>query len=352
MDLDSKNKKWRFFGLVIVALLSGLFVFYGNYITTEKDVETQAFYVESGMGVSEIAYKLKGVGLIKSKSLFTAVAVLLGKQDVLMAGPYNLSKSMNISDIIIKMHSGDVIKEIFTIIEGWNLRDIAWGLENKGLFQAEELLEVVGFPAVDYNKPTDMPDMKDFSEQFSFLKEKPDNISLEGYLFPDTYQIEKDESLESILNEILKNFDKKVTVELREEIRKQKKTLFEVLTMASLLEKEVITYKDKQIVAGILWKREKADWPLQVDASLTYITGEKSSELTRSDFNISSYYNTYKYKGLPIGPISNPGLDSILAAVNYEESPYWFYLSAEDGTTIFSKTLEKHDLNIEKYLNY
>jgi len=257
---------------------------------------------------------------------------------------------MNVSEIISKMHSGDVIKEILTIIEGWNLRDIAWNLENKGMFQAEELLEMAGFPAVDYNKPNDLPAIKDFSEKFSFLKEKPDNISLEGYIFPDTYQIEKDETLEAILNKIFENFDRKITDELKQKIKSQKKTLFEILTMASLLEKEVQISTDKEIVAGILWKRMRNGWPLQVDASLTYLTGRTSAQLTQNDFNIDSFYNTYKYRGLPIGPICNPGLDSILAAVNFKESPYWFYLNAKDGETIFSKTLEEHAMNKQKYL--
>jgi len=350
MELNNKNNKFRVILLIIVASLSFVFIWQGNYITNIKDAQTQPFYVTSGMGVSEIANKLKDAEFIKSKSLFIGIAILLGKQDGLMAGPYNLSKDMNVSEIISKMHSGDVIKEILTIIEGWNLRDIAWNLENKGMFQAEELLEMAGFPAVDYNKPNDLPAIKDFSEKFSFLKEKPDNISLEGYIFPDTYQIEKDETLEAILNKIFENFDRKITDELKQKIKSQKKTLFEILTMASLLEKEVQISTDKEIVAGILWKRMRNGWPLQVDASLTYLTGRTSAQLTQNDFNIDSFYNTYKYRGLPIGPICNPGLDSILAAVNFKESPYWFYLNAKDGETIFSKTLEEHAMNKQKYL--
>lgn len=350
MEINSGNKTFRFVLLIIVAGLSFIFVWQGNYITSSKDVETQAFYVEKGMGVSQIASKLKDADLIKSKSLFIGVSILLGKHNGLMAGPYNLSSDMNVSEIITKMHSGDVIKEILTIIEGWNLRNIAWTLENKGMFQAEELFEIAGFPAVDYNKPSELPNVKDFSETFTFLKEKPDNISLEGYLFPDTYHIEKDESIEVILNKIFENFDKKITNELKQEIRIKKKTLFEILTMASLLEKEVQTYTDKQMVAGILWKRIRNSWPLQVDASLTYLTGRASAQLTQNDFDIDSFYNTYKYRGLPMGPICNPGLESIKAAINYTESPYWFYLSADDGTTIFSKTLEEHAINKQKYL--
>ena len=120
--------------------------------------------------------------------------------------------------------------------------------------------------------------------------------------------------------------------------------------MASILEKEVKTYEDRQIVAGILLKRLKTGWPLQVDAALTYLTGKESLDLTKDDLKIDSPYNTYKYYGLPRGPICSPGLSSIKAAIYYKENSYWFYLTTDDGETIFSKTLEEHNINRFKYL--
>ncbi|NQU82502.1 MAG: endolytic transglycosylase MltG [Parcubacteria group bacterium] len=353
MDIDDQGKKWKI-ALLIIAVLGSIFIWQGNYITGGGEATPMVFVVNRGEGMGEIADNLKSQDLIKSKTLFLSLTFLSGNQKNLMAGSYGLSNAMSVSEVLGKISSGDVIKEELVVIEGWDLRDIGWGLENKGMFMAEEVFEVAGFPAVDYSKVSDLPAVFDFSEKFEFLKDKPKNVGLEGYLFPDTYQLTRDEPLLSILNKMLANFDKKITSEIEEEIAKQGRGLFEVLTMASLLEKEVRTYEDKQIVAGILWKRLRNGWPLQVDATVTYLTGKKNVALTKDDLAIDSLYNTYKYRGLPLGPICNPGLDSIKAAVYYEDNPYWFYLTAKNGgkngETLFSKTLEEHNINKYKYL--
>ena len=120
--------------------------------------------------------------------------------------------------------------------------------------------------------------------------------------------------------------------------------------MASLIEKEVKTPEDKKIVSGILWKRLENSIPLQVDATISYITGKKGDSVSIEETKIDSPYNTYKYKGLPLGPISNPGLESIIASIYPENSDYWYYLSTPEGKTIFSKTLEEHNIAKAKYL--
>ena len=121
--------------------------------------------------------------------------------------------------------------------------------------------------------------------------------------------------------------------------------------MASILEKEVKTTEDKKIVSGILWKRLVNDMSLQIDSTINYITNKSEARVAIKDTKIDSPYNTYKYQGLPLGPISNPGIDSILAAIYPIESPYWYYLSASTtGKTIFSKTLLEHNQAVAKYL--
>jgi UPF0755 protein len=175
-------------------------------------------------------------------------------------------------------------------------------------------------------------------------------MSLEGFLFPDTYQISYSAGEKDIIRMMLANFDKKLTKDLREEIVRQNKTIFEIVTMASLLEKEVRTAEDKKLVAGVLWKRLKNRIPLQVDAAVSYITGKKTVKITKEDTQIDSPYNTYKYLGLPLGPISNPGLESIKASIYPKESRYWYYLSTPEGQTIFSRTLEEHNIAKAKYL--
>jgi len=337
--------------LVLVLVLVGVWLWRQIYLPLAAEKANEiVFVVEKGESLTDISSSLKEKGLIKSKFLFDLATFWKGAQKKLQAGVYNFSPAMSISEIVDRLSSGETLKERITIVEGWSLKDIAWYFENKGKFQAEEIFEVAGLPGVDYSKNSNTPKPKDFSEKFEFLKEKPQNTSLEGYLFPDTYEISPEDSPEDIIIKMLENFDKKVTPELREEIKKQGRTLYQVLTMASILEKEVKDYKDKQIAAGILWKRLRSGWPLQVDATITYLIGKTSAELTKKDLGIDSPYNTYKYYGLPLGPICNPGIESIKAAIYYKESPYWFYLTTPDEKTIFSRTLREHAINKWKYL--
>jgi len=336
--------------LILIILLGGLFLWSGIYFPVEKDSEEKSFLVEKGEGAKEISAGLKEERLIKYGSLFRFYVLAKGVSGELKAGEYSLSRSMNIPDIVEKLVSGDVIKNKITIIEGWNLRDIGWGFENKGMFMAEELFELVGFPLIDYSETEDLPEPRDFSEEFSFLEDKPKELSLEGYLFPDTYELSYDATLEEIVRKVLANFDKKLAPGLREEIASQEKTIFEIITMASLIEKEVRTLEDKKVVSGVLWKRLEHKIPLQVDATITYITGKKTTKVSKRETEIDSLYNTYKYRGLPLGPISNPGLESISAAVYPEDSDYLYYLSTPEGETIFSETLEEHNEAKAKYL--
>lgn len=337
--------------IIFFFILVSFFIWQGVYLPKNPfSVKNQLFMVEKGQNLFQIAENLEREELIKSKYFFDFYMLIKRAQRRLQAGEYELSPTMSIAEIAKKIISGDIVKEKITIIEGWNLRDIGFYFERKGLFQAEEFWELVGFPAIDYSKVSDLPEPKDFSSQYEFLKEKPKKVGLEGYLFPDTYEIAKGETLESIVKKMLDNFNKKITSDLRTEIEKQNKTIFEILTMASLIEKEVKNPEDKKLVSGILWKRLKNNMPLQVDATITYITGKKTTKISKEETQIDSPYNTYKYLGLPPGPICNPGLESILAALYPKESEYWYYLSTPDGQTIFSKTLKEHNYAKAKYL--
>ncbi|HDZ54694.1 MAG TPA: endolytic transglycosylase MltG [Candidatus Nealsonbacteria bacterium] len=327
------------------------FLWYGIY--SPKDVNSQIeeiFIIKTGEGTKEISFNLEKQGFIKSGPFFRFYTLYKGISGDLQAGEYLLSPSMAVPEITEKFVSGKVIKKEITIIEGWNLRDIGSYLENRGMFQAEELFEIVGFPLIDYSKTTDLPKPEDFSIEFSFLRDKPKNLGLEGYLFPDTYQTQKGESLESIIRKMFNNFDKKLTPDLRNEISRQKKSIFEIITMASLIEKEVRTFEDKKLVSGVLWKRLKAGIPLQVDATIAYITGKKTTRISKEETKIDSPYNAYKYPGLPLGPICNPGLESIEAALYPKDSDFWYYLSTPEGQTIFSRTLEEHNIAKAKFL--
>jgi len=303
---------------IIILFVCFIILFQGIYFP--KDSEKQEgilFLVEKGESVFEIGESLEKQGLIQNRFFFDFYIFISGSQKRLKAGDYVVRSSMPIFKIAQKIISGDVEKQEITIIEGWSLRDIGWYFENKGMFQAEELYYMT---------------------------------ELEGYLFPDTYEISWGASLEEIIKKMTDNFDKKLTTELRQEIQKQKKTIPEIIIMASLLEKEVQTLEDKEKVAGVLLNRLQIGMPLQVDATITYITKKQTTNISKQDTQIDSPYNTYKHRGLPLGPICNPGIESIKAAIYPQLNSYWYYLSTPEGETIFSKTLEEHNIAKAKYL--
>jgi UPF0755 protein len=307
------NKTLRNFlkGIFVFLLLffSLMFLFlWGIFLPKEKISSPKIFSVDKGQGLFEIGENLEKEGLIKSKIFFDFYVFLIGKERNLQAGKYFLSSSMNIPEIAQKIIKGDIAKMKVTIPEGFTTKEI------------EERLGIK-LPAEN----------------------------LEGYLFPDTYYFPIDISGEEVAKIMRENFEKKISP-YKEEIEKSGKTLQEIIIMASLIEKEVKTKEEKEIVSGILWKRLKAGIPLQVDATITYITGKKTTKISLEDLQIDSPYNTYKYKGLPPSPICNPGLESILAALYPKESEYWYYLSTPDGKTLFFKTLEEHNLAKAKYL--
>lgn len=302
-----------------------------------------SFTIERGEGAKQIAVNLERAGLIRSSSIFRVYASATGASKNLQAGQYLLSPDMNTPEIIDLLVSGQVLKKKITILEGWDLNEIWAYLKENEIGSKENFFGLVGQPVSGYPSAS----VKDFSQEFSFLKDKPKSSNLEGYLFPDTYEVLASDSLEAVIRKILDHFDKKMTPDLKSEIAKQNKSIFEIITMASLIEKEVRIFEDKKTVSGVLWKRLEIGMPLQVDASIIYITGR---DMTREQTYINSPYNTYKNKGLPPGPISNPGLESILAAVYPTESNYLYYLSTPSGKTIFSRTLEEHNIARNKYL--
>lgn len=285
---------------------------------------TGVFVVEKGQGFRDIGLSLQKAGLIKSRLCFDAYVLFSHQYHKMQAGVYGLASGATIAQIVRQISGGDVLQAKITIVEGWNAHDIANYLQQKQIFSQNDFWTASQEQQalVKYILEGDISALPDSS------RANGQTIGLEGFLYPDTYQFPVGSSMSQVLQEILFNFKAKISDQLRADIKSQGKNLYDILIMASLLEKEVRTYGDKQMVAGILWKRLGAGWPLQVDAAP----------------------ETYQRKGLPPEPICNPGLESIKAAVYFQENPYWFYLSAPDGQTIFSATFDQHKAAAQKYL--
>jgi len=241
-----------------------------------------------------------------------------------------------------------------TIIPGWNLRQIAddW-VKNKIIEKPEDLFVILGEPAYDYKSNKEKAPVLDLAkdeEWAELFEDKPAYASYEGYLFPDTYRVYADATPEDIFKKIFANLNKKITSEMREEIKSQGKTIYQVLTMASVVEKEAARKEDMSMVADIFWRRYKRNWALQSCATVNYITGKNDPGISSDDKQLDSPFNTYKYPGLPYGAISNPGIVAIEAVIYPKTNSYWYFMSGKDGITRYAETLDEHNANVYRYL--
>jgi len=227
-----------------------------------------------------------------------------------------------------------------TFLEGWNNRDIAQYLEkNQITSSADFLVGAKKFDASNY------PD----------LASKPQTQDLEGFLFPDTYFIPKNPPADKNISEViikkaLDNFTQKITPEMLAQAQNQNMSLYQIITLASIIEKESGgNQDDRKTIAGVFYNRLKAGMPLESDATVSFITD--ASPISGADTQIDSPYNTYKYKGLPPGPICNPGLNSILAALYPAASDYFYFLTIpQTGRAVFAVTYDEHLKNKAEYL--
>ncbi len=315
-----------------------------SYVGIEKSI---IFRVEEGDGLLEISNNLEKEGVVKNSHIFALYMFVSGKRTGIKAGTYLFSEPKSVLQVADKLFYGNVYYKRVTVIEGWNLNDIAVYLEREGLGTKEEFYKLAGRPPFFEGGEVFQGHPGNLDNSFEFLLSKPEDVTLEGFLFPDTYHIPFDAGMEEAIKVILNNFKRKFPFDLIEE---SDMSFFEILTLASLIEKEVIIPEDKAIVSGIIRERMRIEMPVQIDATVVYLTGKRTTRVSVAETRIDSLYNTYVYKGLPKGPISNPGLSSIEAAINPQTSDYLYYLSKPTGETVFSRTLEEHNIAKNKYL--
>jgi UPF0755 protein len=352
------NKKAKYLLVFLVCLVLIFFLsvaFCNNRINepiagAKKEIK---FQVEEGDSLQAVGKRLEEKSIIRSGFFFEFYGWLTGREEQIKAGKYNLNSEMSIKEIMNKMAGGNIIKDIVTvrIIEGKRLTDIADILEKQGVAAREEFLEVTGYPKKIYAEE-EQKNFQKFVNDYEFLESKPAQYGLEGYLFPDTYEFYKDIEPEEVVMKMLNNFSRKLTPAIREDIKDKNRTIHEVVTMASLLEKEAKTEEEMKIVAGIFWDRIEQEMPLQSCATIAYALGRDKIKYSNLDTEINSPYNTYKYKGLPPAPIGNPGLKAILAAVYPIDTDYQYFLSpVGSDKTLFSKTYEEHLRKKRRYVD-
>ncbi|MBI3627563.1 MAG: endolytic transglycosylase MltG [Candidatus Sungbacteria bacterium] len=336
----------------VILMLGFGWLVYEVYLPHTSFFGEKKIVIPASYGSRLIGDLLKQGGFIGSKWAFVTYATFKNQASSLKPGTYSFSENSTMIEILHNLVVGEpYANERFVVIpEGWNLGDIGHYLETENIVASKEFWRVAGYPAKDYTFALASSRPEDFSRDFPFLVGKNNGTGLEGYLFPDTYRVYRNATAEDIAKKMLANFKTKVIGAYGDEVLGQNKKLADIITVASLVEKEVRQDNDRAVVAGILWKRLSAGLPLQVDASLIYIRGVSGAPITARDKESLSRFNTYRYPGLPLGPISNPGISAITAALHPNNSPYLYYLSAPDGTTIFSKTLAEHNAAKAKFL--
>jgi UPF0755 protein len=338
--------------LLIIAGIAAIVVF-SYYSDVDSPVNSSGLpikvVVSSGEGVKNIGQDLFKKSLIKSVFHFQVYLWLTKNGSNIQAGSYLLSPSMTMKKIVAVMIAGKTVNEEkeITVIPGWNLRDIADYFQQQGVAPSSDLYKLTGEPLKKYASGQ----LPDYSGKFSILADKPKGSGLEGYLFPDTYRIFKNATTSDIIIKMIGNLDEKVTPAMRADIAAEGKSVFQIITLASIIEKEVRNQDDMKIVSGIFWNRLKINQSLGSDATLSYILGDKNAAHSTDQTMVNSPYNTYRSAGLPPGPICNPSLAAINAAIYPTKTNYYYFLTDPvSGKTIFSKTLDEHNRNKQKYL--
>lgn len=338
-----KKEKWGL-GLIFLLCLFPLLLWGGAIVWSFHQpflVKETKVVIKDQSGFLEISRTLKNQGVLTRPNLFNLYLLLSGKFKELKGGTYEFKGEYTLASLANQLTRGP--KDLKVLIpEGFTIFDIDKRLAELGIIEPGTLIETAQKP--------------DWFSEFRFLP-RDYLISLEGFLFPDTYYLPQRAEPKLILAKMLRNFEEKVYSKIDPEIAENPKSLFSLITLASIVEKEVSDPADRKIVAGILWKRLEKEMPLQADATVVYAWRilkpdwkPQDHTLNASEIKIKSLYNTYLYPGLPQGPISNPGWEAIEAALNPTETDYWYYLSTREGKTIFSRTLPEHQEAVRQYL--
>lgn len=317
---------------ILLAAVGALFARDVLFLTPKQSASPIEIVIAQGSGVSTIAKQLKESNLIKHPTFFKWFVMWSRTENKLQAGTFSFLPNTSIATIVLVLSNPTSAEVKITIPEGFTKEQIK-----------EKLIATFAdFDQVEWDKQTK---------------------NLEGYLFPDTYQFSKDASVKEIVEKMRSTLDRRLAENNIPNLENCDKydpsmgfvsptrcSLQDTLIFASILEKEVQTPEDMRRVAGLLINRLQIGMPLQVDSTLTYINQKTSATLTTADLKMDSLYNTYTNRGLPPGPICNPGMNAILAALHPTESDDLYFLTTRDGKAVYAKTHAEHVANKQKYL--
>lgn len=316
----------------------------------EKDERTVAFEVASGSSLSAVSRNLESAGLIHNHTVFKYMADFMGMGQKIQSGDYELSRSMSATEILNQLISGDgkPLTAKITIIPGWTIEDIAsYLVQQRILSNTEEFLALckTGERYADYDFIGEVLGEADASQRL---------YALEGYLSPNTYEVYTSSSADTLIKRLLNQTEAAYLISYDERADELGMTMDEVFTLASMIEKEAKT-ADFAKVSAVFHNRLDQGMTLGSDVTVKYVSGSEKMVLGDSDLSVDSPYNTYMHSGLPVGPICNPSMDAVIAALypdeQYLAQKYLYFCSTDpnSGALHFSKTLEEHNRAVEMY---
>jgi UPF0755 protein len=287
-------------------------------------------YIKPNTGVQDIALLLQDAGVVRSTWTFLALAYLQGSLKRLQSGEYEFHPGMTLLEILRKLETGRVVTHQVTIPEGFTAEDIAKLLTGERLADRDRFLALVQDPMTAAR--LDVPAAR-----------------LEGYLFPDTYRLTRGMAEEEILRIMVGRFRQAVSPDFRARAARLRMDPHEIVTLASLIEKEARLDAERPVISAVFHNRLRQRMPLQSDPTAVYMVPRGPGRITASDLQRRSPYNTYLVQGLPPGPIANPGLASLQAALNPAPVNYLYFVAKNDGSHFFSRTLEQHQQAVRLY---
>ncbi len=317
--------------MVVVALLALLLE--GWWILTVPGPlrsSSRVVEVPAHKGVIDVAEILDEAGVIRSRVGFVLLALARGSFRSLKAGEYQIPQGSNTVRVLEQIAGGQVLQHMVVFQEGSTLAELGRMLQAERLALTDDIMRV-GKDAV-FLKTLDIP-----------------ADSVEGYLFPDTYQFVKGMTAEEILARMVARMREKISPELLAEARTRDLSMHQVLTLASIIEKEAVEPSEMPLIAAVFWNRIRRDMPLQADPTVQYAVGKDRKRLTREDLQVDSPYNTYRRQGLPPGPIASPGRAAIAAAVRPARVGYLYFVALDERFHTFSTNLADHNAAVARY---
>ncbi len=310
-----------FFVLIIIAVLSMTLMSPSGSVVQKG--EKVKFKITEGMDAAEIARRLETKGVIDNGLKFRILAKFNGYENQLKVGSYNFTTGMTYDEVFAKLLAG--APEV-TIPEGFTVKDIANRLSNMGIVNYDTFISKArNFAPFDY-----------------IVRKNNTFYDCEGFLFPDTYEVTTDMTSEDVLYMMADNFDYRLSNAMRERAREEGLSIYELITLASLVEKEARYAEDRPIIAQVFFKRLEIGMPLQTDASLQYLMDAPKEDVSIADTQIDSPFNTYQNMGLPPGPIANPGIASIEAVLYPANTDYLYFVADRSGHNHYAYTYDEH----------